>query len=222
MLELNSQMHAEMMQAAIGVFNLVQDSSSLKSVFDINNGLRNSEAMKAATTYLQSVPGMGQLIAERYLAPHPDLSALLTLPSDSLGYAYASKMTTEHFDPNFYPQIEIADDSDYIRLRTRQTHDIWHAVTGFDTDELGETGLQAFGLAQMHYPSAVLILTAGLISSIKTSVQTSEGMDATVEIIYQGYQMGRQAKLFLAQKWEEAWDKPLDEWRRELNVNPAS
>ncbi|KGF71646.1 hypothetical protein DO97_17075 [Neosynechococcus sphagnicola sy1] len=221
-MELNSQMHMDMMKAATGVFNLVQDATSLKSVFDINDGLRNSEAMQSATTYLKSIPEMAALISERYVTPIPDLKALLALPKDTLGYVYAAKMTAENFDPNFYRPVPIAEDLDYIRLRTRHTHDIWHAVTGFDTDSLGEVGLQAFGFSQMHYPSAVLIMTAGLISSVIRSTQDSHEIDAYFETIYQGYQMGRQAKLFLAQKWEEGWDKPLAQWREELNVKPAS
>lgn len=221
MLELNAQMHQDLMKTAVGVFGLVQDSTSLKSVFDINDGLRNSEAMQAATAYLKSVPEMAQLIGDRYIAPQPDLEGLLTLPDQSLGRVYASKMMAEGFNPNFYPQLPVDNELDYIRLRVRQTHDIWHAVTGFDTDELGEIALQAFGLAQMHYPSAVLIIAASLISGIKQP-QQPESLNAIFKAITVGYHMGEQAKLFLAQKWEEGWSKPLAEWRAELSVLPLS
>jgi ubiquinone biosynthesis protein COQ4 len=217
MLEINAQMHQDLMKTAVGVFGLVQDSTSLESVFDINDGLRNSEAMQAATAYLKSVPAMAQLIGDRYIAPQPNLEGLLTLRDHSLGRVYASKMIAEGFNPNFYPEPSVENELDYIRLRVRQTHDIWHAVTGFNTDELGEISLQAFGLAQMHYPSAVLILAAGLISGIKHP-QQPESLDAIFKAIVEGYQMGQQAKLFLAQRWEEAWSKPLSEWRAELNV----
>ncbi len=32
------------------------------------------------------------------------------------------------------------------------------------------------------------------------------------------HRLGTEAKPFLAQKWEEGWDRPLAEWRTKLNV----
>jgi ubiquinone biosynthesis protein COQ4 len=32
--------------------------------------------------------------------------------------------------------------------------------------------------------------------------------------------MGQSAKLLFAQKWEEAWDKPLAQWQAELSIQP--
>jgi ubiquinone biosynthesis protein Coq4 len=34
--------------------------------------------------------------------------------------------------------------------------------------------------------------------------------------------MGKKAKSLFAQKWEEAWEKPLAQWRAELNIMPFS
>jgi ubiquinone biosynthesis protein Coq4 len=36
------------------------------------------------------------------------------------------------------------DDTSYLLLRLRQTHDLWHVVTGFSTNVPGELGLKAF------------------------------------------------------------------------------
>jgi ubiquinone biosynthesis protein COQ4 len=38
--------------------------------------------------------------------------------------------------------------------------------------------------------------------------------------IAQGWQMGQVAKPLFAQKWEEAWEKPLAQWQAELNLQP--
>ncbi|MDS3862349.1 Coq4 family protein [Thermosynechococcaceae cyanobacterium BACA0444] len=217
MFELNAQMHEDLMKSAVGVFGLIQDSTSLKSVFDINDALRNTEAMQACVDYLQSIPEVAALIDERYVAPQPDMPALLQLPPESLGYQYASMLTNAGFDPNFYRVVPTTEVLDYIRLRVRQTHDIWHIVTGWGTDELGELALQAFGFAQMHYPSAILILVAGVMSAIKHP----EDLDQRVQTIYQGYEMGRQVGPFLGQKWEAAWEKPVTQWRSELQVKVA-
>jgi ubiquinone biosynthesis protein COQ4 len=46
-----------------------------------------------------------------------------------------------------YRKIEVKDDLSCIMLRLRQSHDIWHTVTGMSTDATGEIGLQAFSLS---------------------------------------------------------------------------
>jgi ubiquinone biosynthesis protein COQ4 len=33
-----------------------------------------------------------------------------------------------------------------------------------------------------------------------------------------GYRSGMKARPFLAQKWEEQWSKPLNDWREELGI----
>ncbi|MDS3862221.1 Coq4 family protein [Thermosynechococcaceae cyanobacterium BACA0444] len=146
-----------------------------------------------------------------------DLEALLKLPRESLGFQYANMLTQGGFNADFFPRVPTDDVLDYIRLRVRQTHDIWHVVTGFGTDEAGEIAIQAFGLAQMHYPSAVLIIVSGIMAAIKHPDQ----LNMTVEKVYQGYQLGQNAGPFWGQKWELAWEKPVTDWRAELKVAPS-
>lgn len=216
MSDLNAQMQTNLIKAAAGVFHLIEDSTDLNSVFAINDALRNTEAMVACIQYLQSIPEVAELIAQRYIAPNPDLEALAKLPQDSLGYQYANMLIQGGFKAVFFPPLPTEDPLDYIRLRVRQTHDIWHVVTGFGTDEPGEIALQAFGLSQMHYPSAVLILLAGVMSAIKHP----ENFESTTDKIYQGFKLGQKARSFLGQRWELAWEKPVTQWREELNVLP--
>jgi ubiquinone biosynthesis protein COQ4 len=40
------------------------------------------------------------------------------------------------------------------------------------------------------------------------------------EEIAQGWQMGQVAKPLFAQRWEEAWEKPLAQWQVDLNIQP--
>ena len=63
-------------------------------------------------------------------------------------------------------QIAVQDDASYILLRLRQTHDIWHLITGFGTDVAGELGLKAFELAQTRRPMALVLLTFGLLKAL--------------------------------------------------------
>lgn len=202
-----------------GMVTLMLDPEKTDSVFDVEDSLRHSDAARLSVEYVKSKPGVAELFQERYLAPPPKVEDLLTLPSDSLGYAYASYLTEAGFDPNFYRKSQVEDDVTYLFMRMRQTHDIWHVVTGFGADVNAELGLKAFEIAQVHRTMAALLVCGGLL---KTLFHSPKDLDGLLEQIAIGYRMGARAKPFLAQRWEEHWEKPLADWRKELNVEPTS
>jgi ubiquinone biosynthesis protein COQ4 len=99
-------------------------------------------------------------------------------------------------------------------LRLRQTHDIWHVITGFDINVPDEIGLKAFELAQTRRPVAGVLVTGGFIKSFLSS----NDVNAMLTAIGKGYRMGLQAQPLLAQKWEDQWEKPLHELQAELGI----
>ncbi|MFB2934200.1 Coq4 family protein [Aerosakkonemataceae cyanobacterium BLCC-F154] len=206
------------LQTLKGVVALLRDPGQTDSVYDVEEGLRNIKAVQLSVDFVKSKPEVAAIIEERYLAPEPDMEALLKLPEESLGYAYASYLKEAGFDPNFYRKLEVVDDASYMFLRIRQSHDIWHIVTGMNTDVIGELGLKAFELAQTRRPMSLVLLTGGLM---RTLLSSPEDLDLLLDRIAVGYRMGAKAKPFLAQKWEENWEKPLAEWQAELGVEPT-
>lgn len=206
----------ELLKGLEGFLAFIDNGTDIEAVFDIAAALANHKVSAAAITYLKSHPEIAQLFEEQYIAPTPNLEALLKLPEDSLGFAYASHMRAANLDPEFYRQVELQDDTSYLALRMRQTHDIWHTVTGFGTDPVGEIGLQAFTLAQNRSPLAVMLIAAITLNTIKMN----SDLNPLVSLIQQSYDLGDRAKPFLGQKWEEAWEKPLADWRSDLNVTP--
>ncbi len=104
-------------------------------------------------------------------------------------------------------------------MRVRQTHDIWHILGGFSTDPIGELSLKAFELAQIRRPIAAIFVAGGLL---QTLFNNPEQMGRFLEQMAIGYRMGAKAKPMLAQRWEEQWEKPLAQWRSELNVEPMA
>jgi ubiquinone biosynthesis protein COQ4 len=198
---------------------LFREPANLDYVYNLEDGLRNTKASILAVEWIKHDPEVNQLIQERYLAPNPDIENLLTYSPDTLGYAYASYIKKSGFDPGFYRPIQVEDDISYVLLRTRQTHDIWHIVTGFNTDGLGEIGLKAFELAQTRRNLAVFLVGAVLLGTL---VKSPEILPDLLTQIIAGYQMGLKAKPLFSQKWEEDWNKPLSEWRIELEIEPFS
>jgi ubiquinone biosynthesis protein COQ4 len=202
-----------------GALSLIRDPQQTDSVYDIEDGMKQSAAMAASTRQMMAQPEIAALAAERYLAATPDIPKLLQYPPDSLGYAYANYIHTAGFDPGFYRPMAVEDDTSYLLLRLRQTHDIWHVVTGFSTNVPGELGLKAFELAQTRRTMAGILIAGGFL---KCLLQTPDELDELLDNISRGYRMGLQAQPLLAQKWEENWDKSLSEWRSNLGITLAS
>lgn len=199
-----------------GFVSLWMNLNQVESVFDIVEGMRYTNATRLAADYLKSKSEVEEIVKERYVGPIPNLDTLLEYPQDSLGYIYASHMKKLGFTPGSYRPIKIEDDISYILFRMRQTHDIWHIVTGFDTSQMGELGIQSFSLAQTHLPMPVILLAGGLF---RTIFQSPELLGTLLERVTFGYKMGSQVKPLFAQKWEENWEKPLSEWREELGID---
>ncbi len=133
------------------------------------DGLKESWLQRLSLQYVKSDQATAQIIAQRYLAASPCLETLLKLPEDSLGYHYATHLISLNFDPNFYRSIQVNSDTDYLLLRLRQTHDIWHIVTGFGVDVTGELQLKAFELSQTRRPLAIVLLLGGLFGALFSS-----------------------------------------------------
>lgn len=212
--DLSPAIPPHILKAVTGFIAFANNPNQTEAVFDMADGLRQTDLYEQFIEYAHSQPVVNQIIRERYFAPIVDLEQLLNYPQGSLGYQYSGAMKRAGLQPDFYRKIAVEDDYSYIALRLRQTHDIWHIITGFGTDLAGEVGLQAFTLAQMRSPLAVALMAAAIAHALKSSCPLSP----LVEKMHQGWRMGENAQPFFAQKWEEDWEKPLSDWRTDLNV----
>ncbi|MCU0568411.1 MAG: Coq4 family protein [Oculatellaceae cyanobacterium Prado106] len=193
---------------------LVDPVDSLDAVTDLGDSLVRSRAYDLATDYMKSDPDNAAMIQSRYLARSHDLEALLCYPSNSLGHIYASTMLQNGFKPFFYWH-PIESDNRYIEMRLDQTHDIWHIITGFGTSPVDEIGLQTVYLAQGRHPLAAMLVANGLVGD---TLLNPEELPQMLTAIARGWNMGINAKSLLAQKWEEGWEKSLEEWRSDLGI----
>lgn len=214
----NQILRLDFLKTLKGAVTLALDPSRADATPDIEDGMMQLKATQSAIEYAKSLPGVSKIVQERYLAPPPNMEALAALSSESLGYCFAQYIQETGFDPNYYRPLPITDDSAYILTRLRQTHDIWHLVTGLGSNVNGELGLQAFCLAQVRLPLPVLLIAGGLL---RVLLSAPEELGDLLEQIAIGYRMGAKAKPLLAQKWEDGWDKSLAQWREELCIATA-
>lgn len=211
--------HATYVTALKGALGMIRDPEHTESVFDIEDGLRHTEATREALRYTARHPAVEQMIAERFLRPVPDTERLKQLDRGTLGREYVEHLDSMGFDPDYYRKIDVKDDVDYILMRLRQTHDIWHVVTGFSTSALGEICVKAVELAQTHRPMAAVICAGG---TFRYLLHDPKEFGACVNSISIGYQLGLKAKPLLSKKWEDEWERPLADIRAELDVHPIA
>lgn len=210
--------HASYLTLVKGTVGMLLDPERTTSVFDIEDGLRQNPATHELLRFTAQDPDVQRMIRERYLmATVPDTEAMRRLPVGTLGRRYADHLDSMGYDPDYYRKLAVNDDTDYIMMRIRQTHDIWHVITGFDTHPLGEIAIKAVELAQTHRPMAAAICAGGIF---RYMMKEPELFGACVESIAAGYHLGLRARPLLAMRWEELWDRPVEDLRRHLDVEP--
>lgn len=202
------------------------------NVFDLSDRFNSSHPMQLCIQAIQQDPTASQVIEERYVGPPYDLESLLKLPKDSLGWTYAKVLSTLGYDPKFYrTPTTFNSDAEYISFRVYKTHDIHHILTGFMLDNLGELGVISVTAAQTRFPAFLFLDIVSLLSNFFTAETLySEDLDRTAKgktlgyafhLISRGIEMGQAAKPLFPVKWEEGFDRPISEWRKELNIQPV-
>lgn len=103
----------------------------------------------------------------------------------------------------------------YIRERVRQTHDIMHILTNFNTSQPGEYALQGFYCTQRTTILSTLFMLKLLTDYFNNKVD-SENIEAAIE----GMMMGIKAKKHSTfQRLEEKLSKDVTTIREELNIH---
>jgi ubiquinone biosynthesis protein COQ4 len=204
-------------RAARALAALLRDPDDLPQVFRLIESISGTAAVRLLYGFRRDATG-ARLLREqpdivKYLG---DRAWLRALPHGSLGREYLAFVERENISPEGIREASLRTDRhyarpdvEYMRCRMRDTHDLWHAVTGYQGDLLGELSLLAFTLGQ-HWNSAIaLIIVAGLVRGWG---------DGNASTILDGYRRGRAAEWLPSQDWESLLALPVDEVRARLKV----
>ena len=192
-----------------------RSGGDLRSVADLVDNFAGSEPMANALERFRALPGAAALLQE---APPPlvlDLEALGSLPPGTLGHVVARVLSTLGYDPDFARSRPTDTEEQWLIQRIATSHDIHHVVSGFGTVREGEAGVLAITALQIGFPAFVVLNTAASFASFRFQ---NERHAAVSEAIARGGAIGLQCAPFCAQRWEEGWDRPLADWRRELGL----
>jgi len=151
-----------------------------------------------------------------------DLDALRRLPATTLGGAYVRHLDRFGLDPDLLadPAGKWSgagyDDPDtaYLHERYRQTHDLWHALTGLGTEGHEEVLIHAFTWGQLHLPYSALIVLFGTLKHILIERR----WDVLTRGLDEAFAAGRAARPLLLVYWERRWDHDVDDLRHELGI----
>lgn len=203
-------------------FRLGRDpSGGLRFVFmmgDSQDNIAESERVrgKIADPY-QSSPALEAMWKTRFQAPRYDIEELEKLPADTLGGAYARHMKSNGLRPDFYDEVPARHRMHYLRLRIRQTHDIWHVLTGLGTDEFDEVALQAFYSGQFPNSTGAIIAVAAFLKSILRGKFDELGKH--IESFAEGFSAGKRSGSLIAVHWEEHWGEKLETLRQRYRID---
>lgn len=98
--------------------------------------------------------------------------------------------------------------------RVRDTHDIWHVLTGYKADEsLGEACLVAFSYAQVGGLGWAFIGGAAALKSLRIT-----GGTLFARAVWEGYRNGRKAKWISGEDYEKLLHEPIAAARARLGI----
>ena len=210
---LKQRLQSLRMVASLAAF--LKKPSELDSVFGVMSSLQDSPLATQMQRHLLADPAMAALVAEHWRPEPVDMGLLANLPEGSLGRTYAEQLQRLGLTPeSLIDPKPITTPEEYLTHRLRETHDIVHVLTGFGIDGPGELGLQAFNLAQLRSPLAVLLIFGGLLSAL----QDDKPLEPLLNALARGFELGLKAQCLITFKLEEGWERPLADWRRELGL----
>jgi len=152
------------------------------------------------------------------LAEHERLRAF---PPGSLGRAYVEFMNREQISAEGLAEAtesvrereELDADQLLFEDRIRDMHDLWHVVTGYSRDIVGEVALMAFSYRQLRTPAFALIAGfAYLFLELR--------VPGARALLSGAWRRAGSAPWLPVQDWETLLARPLDEVRAELGVGP--
>jgi ubiquinone biosynthesis protein Coq4 len=200
--------------------DLLRHPEHLDRVFEIANAMSDlkRDQLEAIRDHFATDPrGAAALRDKPRLVI--DLDDLQKLPLGTLGRTFAQHMRANGLDPAALPTLSSDSDLAFLRAHLYETHDVWHAVTGFGADVAGELGLQGFYAAQVPGGLAMVLIAMGFLNA---AIFSSDDRERRFQAVVEGWEMGKRAENLFGVRWDELWARPIDEVRALLGVKPTT
>lgn len=208
-------------EALKGLGALMRNHEDISQVYRVVGALGGSSFARNMAHYRQS-PGYerarrGEDVRERL----EDTAYLSSLPARSLGRAYLDFMAddTMEMESLMNASQALMDDpsimqsvKDIVSL-IRVQHDLWHVVTGYGTDPVGEQALMTFTYAQERSRGAALLFVSTLFKARKISPGAP-----VFAVAREAWRNANDAAWLLGADWVGLLEKDIEEVRDELRL----
>ena len=206
--------------------NLIADKEDTKEVFFIIEALKGRKSHEQAWAFIQSQTGSALMQREANLSL-PDMlddhSRWADCAPNSVAQHYMRFMKREGLTANGLvaeshawapPEKRPQDQTEWYFNRLRDTHDLFHVLTGYGRDALGEQALLGFSYEQNGNLGVKFIAYAGA-REIKKVTGTQAPLYA---VIREGRELGRAADKLAHMDVEEVMRSDIDDVRAAMNI----
>ncbi len=200
---------------------LMAEPEDTKQVFTIMRALTGNSMYKQYKRFAKTDVGANILTNEiDLLDTLADRAALARLPEGSLGRVYLDFMTREGISAEGL--VEASEDVyagmnhpelERFSMRNREMHDLWHVVSGYGRDGLGEICVVAFSYAQTKSLGFAAIAAMGAVKYSRAFPG-----NGVLKAVWQAYRNGRKTAWLPGQDWEYLLTQPYNDVRAVLKI----
>jgi ubiquinone biosynthesis protein COQ4 len=204
---------------------LLANKDDTSQVFEIMRALNGTSTSRGYHRLLATAQG-GRMAYERVELETKlmDDAWLDSFAPGTLGAAYREFIRSENLSAQGLAQVsreqlkevDVRHPYSWFGRRTRDVHDLWHILSGYHRDALGEACLVAFSYAQTKGLGWALIAVGAAFRS-RTGPK-----HPYARAIWQGYRRGKAASWLLGEDYERLMAEPLEAARRRLGITPPT
>jgi ubiquinone biosynthesis protein COQ4 len=202
---------------------LIADKEDTEQVFHIITALNGDHIWKELNAFAATEAGRARMRERAYLPPMlDDHETLMQLPEGSVGRAYVAFMEREGLsaqglvdESEKYFTRRHDDLIQWYGNRKRDTHDLFHVLSGYGRDGLGEASLLAFTHSQSGGGRGVIFISYMGCRQIRKAVPREIDIMAC---FHEGRRNGKAAQSIVAQDIPALLEEPLDAARERLGI----
>ena len=205
---------------------LIRNKEDTAQVFEIMRALSGRSIGRGYNRMLKSLEGGRQAFLREELANKLDDPVWLSqVGPGSVGAAYREFREARGFTAEgladearkVAPLVDAQHPVVWYSRRIRDVHDVWHVLTGYGTDALGEACVVSFSYAQTRNLGFAFI-GWGAAREVQREAPSVPARRA----VWQAYRNGRAARWLPGLDYEALFEQPLEAVRERLNIRPAS
>ena len=213
----------KLMEALRALRALQKNPQDTWQVFRLSEAIKGSSPFKLRARFRADPQGRTVLEQRRFLLDTLNrVEWLRDLPLGTLGRTYHDFLAEENLSAKGLVDVSrgggpgmVDDGSDryFIGSRLRDMHDLFHVLSGYGRDELGEICVLAFSYPHQYTRSFAVIASLGAFVLRKRL-----GVPGMRRAALQAWWAGRRVDWLVVQPLEELLSQDLGELRRRLHI----